>query len=91
MIAACSHLVAASNHVPVEMDARHPCMDTRREVVVSTTSLEITISLRIGLVAFGRDSSDRLVERSWSSIRLSMPPADRHAVSMTHPFCGAVK
>lgn len=91
LIAACSYLVAASNHLPVEMDARHRCMDARSEVAVSTTSLEIKISLRMGLVAFGRDSSDRLVERSWSSIRFSMPPADRRAVSMTHPFRGAVK
>ena len=48
MIAACSYLVAASNHLPVEMDARHRCMDARSEVAVSTTSLEIKISLRIG-------------------------------------------
>ena len=48
LIAACSYLVAASNHLPVEMDARHRCMDARSEVAVSTTSLEIKISLRIG-------------------------------------------
>ncbi len=51
MIAACSYFAAASNHLPVdETDARQRRIEARIEVAVVATSVEIRISVRIGLL-----------------------------------------